>query len=849
VPLLLGTGISAGAVKRKKKEEEPQRATITPPLEAQARNIALGYRDAGGALPGPMKMADLLGTALASFNDRASWRDFFSQSLVESLTDPERLQQFKDMSAEDVLYRGDIETEEPLIDRVVFGEYSPFGVLREHAFFERGLAEAKAENVKLPQARSVEEIAAKAEGHEEEMAKFFVERGLVPEDSKNQFGAGLQAWSYAANLADAVIKNDADAILAVQRTGLIDPGLTPRQALTQIHPNSDDLKNYVFQNALAARHPAQNEYDFLDYYRLEYGAEWLPQHYQELLNGNQQGGIWEDVLAPLKYVIGQDNPEADAVSDYLAKNVDGFEEYDAGVTALADSLNQTINPFAGDDEGSKYMREKGTWALNLPTEYGNRGIIAVSWMAADILRKSAGREWWDSNQPLLTQFAEDWKKSKGKMSVAEWLEMADMEPADHPLLNWTGQLIVDTALGGGLDMAVFKLGGAALGSTVGRSASKNLGARSSAELMAESKNPFVIRDTFEGLDLTPEEAVHLADDVHTADDVMTWFDERGKMFAMKQDFDPSFPSVRISNRYKWLTDKNVDPSRRALFMPEDTGPISLSGRADQRVYQYMLHAGVRQKDALDWAAKVTRAQGGTAEARKATDLALRDVDRYLKEHLSSHPCPPDIAKKLKMGTPAKSDSFKWRSVEGGTYKDSSFPTHTVGKPEAVEDMAGGVRAGEPTGLDAYEYIHSQLFAGKKVEHPASAYAPDIAEPELARYAGEWDDFAKEHAVIIDDVEASRLEREVADAESREAVAREALTSVRTKLRDARGQSAQAEAAPREGGNYRWDDDRYNSGGSPRTVAPENREAGWAQTQRFADDLEDGELVFDVEGSR
>jgi hypothetical protein len=761
MPIPIGTDSSQGVYrpqreKRKKKYQTPAQPVLRPPLEAKVRNLALGYHDANGALPGPGKMVDLLDTALADINDQTAWREFFSavlnNALVGDLEDT-----FRELTVEDVLYDGDLRHEEPTLNKVIY-RWGPGVLLTElsnplQPFVQRSLEKDIELNPVVPRGRSLEEVQRLTEGNEKMMLGFYVQRGIVskPESSDDPDAAlaeGTKRWAFGQNIADAVIKGDKNAIYAVQETGLLDPSLTPRQALTAITGDRELIKDYVYQRTFESRHPhfvvsetgyardigdmspLRTEYEFIDWYRKQYGAEWLPDDVRARYEADEQGSLWRAGFTDMvKYVTGVDNPEWAKMADATYRKVPGGKELDAAYLGIIDSISNS--------PGFK----KSLHLLNLPLEYGNQGLTALGWTVADVLEREAGREWWDANKPLIAQFGDNWKQAGGKSAMAEWLRAAGVEPANHPFYTWCGQLAIDTALGVGADATITRAFGRFARSAAGDTLDRGLGARAVSDMVAENKNAYIARDAF-GWNVTPEDAVRLADNLNTPEAVDLWWEQRGGLLASDTALAPEAPSLRITERYKRLTDESIPAQSRALYLPEDTSPFDVAHSADRRAFAYLTHAGYDTKHALSEADRVTRLMGEGFEARKAVYDHLRALDDRVQAHLASQPAPADIAKHLK--------------------------------------------AENPTKLDAYWYMHEH-FLGRKLEGPpAAAYGPYVEEfsgvEGVAQLVDDIDELVGEGSQIIDDVRRAKMARELGDVEAELDLMRTALISTRRERR-------------------------------------------------------------------
>jgi hypothetical protein len=484
-------------------------------------------------------------------------------------------------------------------------------------------------------------------------------------------------------LASKDPKVQADAELQLNRAGVIPAGMTAREYMTTVSPDSEETKAAVFLPSLQWRDtrvfPSEELYTAWFAGRHGYGEDWMP---TSVVQMNRDRGTWtKELLAsfmsfPDEFIQGiggkqirdpqtgkvaeasffhrsdeemiklvgflrSENPaeiESDLSSIHVKTGVmsangsmtdKSLEEYAKGSYDLNAVLDRVMSAktYLGDKLGEPIDK-----AMLLPSVVGNRVVTAAIYFGAKELGDGTpadGDRAWENQKGLMATFAESWEESEGKQAWFEYMgEVLGVDPMKHVNVAFTGQMLAEVGFGMLGDKVIHGVGKLALSSEATRAMLLRGYLQPHINLITDVTDSAALRDIYPAL--TAEEAVKLAG-AKTPQEVWGIVGTHGGLLlgdaALKLDQNPAGFSRSLKQKALNEATSSVEQLNKSMFLNLRDGPIDLTfaGSPDVSIMHHMMHAGVPQRVALDIANKVTDVMAKTGMDEAAKRRAVVEV--------------------------------------------------------------------------------------------------------------------------------------------------------------------------------------------------------------------------------
>jgi len=743
------------------------------PVETRVRNIMTGYWEATGHFPHPKKVTDALSISTGS-EDVGFWKNHYNL-----LSDP-RLP--KAVRAEamrgDSMYEGDPRVELPTIDKVVLTVFKPFYALP--AFKEMSKKDIDENHTVWSPLKSIPELMDVSDGVRKGRMETMAAQGFRPRTSgpdatlnrsasaEAKYEDAVKQMVFANRAPAAVWLGDKDASEAVWASGMLPIGgnITVRDAFYSIkNANDDAIKAMIYYNALKAKDPRQTTQQFIREYVNLYRADRLPsQVYKEqkasgavnlMLYTVKAGGDMFGYTMTQKAIRGYDA----AAKGYELKEMGaGGARFTAAQKQAADAVASLSSVVEGAFQGLNKTGPQGALSLLGITPPTNtqlageaiklpfRAAAMITYLGEDMYRDPAA---WKNYVLTTENLANRWRESADAMPAYEWLRLVGLDPVEHQELAFLAEMGVEGAIGYGADAAAGKIARTVLGTATAKTIMTRGGVLNYRDLMAAAqgnKGAAMIRDLLPWVG--PEDAIHIADNLHDAGAVDLFWNDKLKFKAIYPDKDLSAPSLTATIKHKFVTNEQFHPRLRSLFITVDDSPWNLRslGDADRRVYNFMLHGGMSAEDALEEAGRMTRALAHVGDdplgVHAATDLA-EGAKAAVKGRLENQPA-----------------SRAFREAHGQTFQDV----------ELVGGIKGEKTIGESSKLTAWDefqqFQRELLGVGPGDEAPGRWYDPDPKTGEEMSFAVDRNAASRAeadvHTATHDIEENNRVMREISD---------------------------------------------------------------------------------------
>ena len=618
------------------------------PADQPVKDIALGHWQAGGTLPSPQQMVDLLGAALmlkdidpkstsTSPPGESAWEEYFrSASMFKNPVPPPDTDIPMDPEAVSLMAK---QNEMPVVKLPpatgrMTGS-SPVGGPGFNESLQSYISGKPVDNTtytsrtldwflspeRTPEEKKIIMDAIEARGFQVSKDEPLGTVAAMPYHNL------VHQFVYAQNVSDAAWGTPDEQGAAnklMSQTDVQNQGYSLNKLASAMGGRgTDNFKNFVYYTAMPARPVNISESGYLLWYGHKYGRDSLPSDLQVLDDNKSGNSIYKDVvtgpslLAQAAWKFMQDSvPLGDVVTESLSQTGRGVKEAFSGISAAdrAVTRNRYTGWFYTDTKGgvSGIVGAANT-AVQYPIQVVNRLVVAMqffkmmethpNWKPGDAVavdKTLHGGEMvsgpitemvsdvitnWNGWSSLVETGAKAWHESEGRKIWYETLSAAGVDPAKHEAVAFWGQMAVDTGLAIALQSALGSAISVGAKSQTIQGLLEDFNVRSHYEILGDMKDPVRIRELY-NIDVSAAEKLAATDGYEGVQRLV----REDPNFAVKY-FDPGFDfsSRSVAKRLQIAVLKNgrLPSWYRALTVPLPGPTINCVSDSDLQVINIM----------------------------------------------------------------------------------------------------------------------------------------------------------------------------------------------------------------------------------------------------------------------